>query len=342
MRKITLGIIGAGRIGKLHVENLKGLPQVKIKSISDILADSIRDWAADNGIQNVTNNYKDIVNDPEIDAIFICSPTDTHIEIIEEAVKAGKHIFCEKPISFNLGGTIQVLEWVRSSGVKFQTGFNRRFDHNMSRVKELIREGKAGEPHMLKVTSRDPAPPHKEYIKNSGGLFVDMAIHDFDIARFLMDSDVEEVYVQGAVLVDPVFAEFQDIDTAIITLKFENGALGVIHNSRQAHYYDQRVEFFGSAGSITIQNDNPNTAEVYTQNGAYRDNPLHFFLERYKEAYVKEVLSFIDAVVNDTPVPVDANDGYQAELIASAAAISLRERRPVRIEEVVSGLRQKV
>ncbi|WP_127490294.1 inositol 2-dehydrogenase [Paenibacillus ehimensis] len=336
MERIKIGIIGAGRIGKLHAENLKRLPQVEIKTISDIFADNIRDWAAQTGIGNVTANYQDIMQDPEIAAVFICSPTDTHIAIIEEAAKAGKHIFCEKPISFALDKTVQALELVEKSGVKFQTGFNRRFDHNMSRIQELVREGKIGDTHILKITSRDPAPPHKEYIPASGGMFIDMTIHDFDIARFMVGSDVEEVFVQGAVLVDPVFAECGDIDTAIISLKFKNGALGVIDNSRQAHFYDQRVEVFGSKGCLTIQNDYPSSAELYTADGVYRDKPLYFFLERYNEAYVKEVKAFIDAIVHDTPVPVSANDGYQAELIAHAARLSLQEKRPVKVEEVLT------
>jgi myo-inositol 2-dehydrogenase/D-chiro-inositol 1-dehydrogenase len=341
MKKIKLGIIGAGRIGKLHVDNLKGLPQVEIKTISDIFADQIKEWANQRGIFNITANYKDIIDDPEIDAVFICSPTDTHISIIVAAANAGKHIFCEKPISFELDKTIQAIEVVEKSAVKFQTGFNRRFDHNMSRVQELVQEGKIGDPHILKITSRDPEPPHKEYIKNSGGLFIDMSIHDFDIARFLVGSDVEEVYVQGAVLVDPVFAEFGDIDTAIISLKFKNGALGVIDNSRKAHFYDQRVEVFGSKGCVTIQNDFPNSAELSTQDGVYKDKPMFFFLERYNEAYVQEVHAFIDAILNDTPVSVNANDGYQAELIAHAARLSLKENRPVKIDEVIAGLKQR-
>ncbi|MCY9665777.1 inositol 2-dehydrogenase [Paenibacillus alginolyticus] len=338
MDKIKLGIIGAGRIGKLHVDNLKNLKNVEIKSISDIFVDNIKEWAEQNGIQVITDNYMNIINDPEINAVFICSPTDTHVQIIKDAAKAGKHIFCEKPISFSLEQTVQLLETLRQSKVKFQTGFNRRFDHNMSRVQELVSQGKVGDPHILKITSRDPAPPHKEYIKNCGGLFIDMSIHDFDIARFVIGSEVEEVYVQGAVLVDPVFAEFNDIDTAIISLKFKNGALGVIDNSRQAHYYDQRVEVFGSKGCVTIQNDFPNSAELSTADGVQKDKPLYFFLERYNTAYINEVQAFIEAILNDTPVLVNQNDGFQAELIAHAAKLSYLEKRPVRIEEITNRL----
>lgn len=341
MQKVRLGIIGAGRIGKLHAENLKNFKDVEIRAISDIFADQVRDWAALNGIEQVTEDYRAILNDPEIDAILICSPTDTHVDIIKEAALAGKHIFCEKPISLDLSKTAQVRKWVKQAGVKFQLGFNRRFDHNMSRVHELLKAGKAGDLHILKITSRDPAAPPEAYIRSSGGLFADMAIHDFDLARFLTGSDVEEVYVQGAVRVDPIFAECGDIDTAIITLKFKNGVLGVVVNSRQAHYYDQRVEAFGSVGSIAIQNDMPNTAELYTKDGVSRETPLYFFLERYKDAYIKEMQCFIDAVLNDSQVPVDVNDGYQAELIAFAAGISLREKRPVTLAEAEARIDQE-
>ncbi|WP_027092732.1 inositol 2-dehydrogenase [Cohnella thermotolerans] len=343
MSKVRIGIVGAGRIGKLHAENLRQFKDVEIRAISDIFADQARGWAAQNGIERVTEDYRDILSDPDIDAILICSPTDTHVDIIKEAANAGKHIFCEKPISLDLSKTVQVLQWVKQAGIKFQLGFNRRFDHNMSRVNELLKAGKAGELHILKITSRDPAAPPESYIRSSGGLFADMAIHDFDLARFLTGSDVEEVYVQGAVRVDPVFAECGDIDTAVTTLKFKNGVLGVVVNSRQAHYYDQRVEAFGSAGTIAIQNDTPSTVEWFSSaGGVRRETPLYFFLERYKEAYVKEMRCFVDAVLNDEQVPVDVNDGYQAELIAFAAGISLREKRPVLLAEAEARLAQEV
>jgi myo-inositol 2-dehydrogenase/D-chiro-inositol 1-dehydrogenase len=335
MKQIKLGIIGAGRIGKLHAENLSRNPSVEIKTISDIYVDSIKDWSAGLGVQHVTDDYQDIINDPEIDAVFICSSTDTHTQFIIEAAEAGKHIFCEKPISFDIAKTKQALEAVKKAGVKLQTGFNRRFDHNFKRVHDIVHEGKIGDPHIIKVTSRDPEPPPAEYIKVSGGIFIDMAIHDFDMARYLSGSDVEEVYVQGAVLVDPVFGQYGDIDTAVITLKFKNGSIGVIDNSRKAVYgYDQRVEVFGSKGCITVKNDFPNSAELTTTEGVYLDKPKYFFLERYNESYIEETKEFIDCILNDKEIPVDGNDGLQAELIAHAAKKSLHEKRPVRIIEV--------
>jgi myo-inositol 2-dehydrogenase / D-chiro-inositol 1-dehydrogenase len=335
VEKVNIGIIGAGRIGKLHAENLVRNPLIEMKAISDIYSDQVKSWAARMGIQKVTNDYRQILNNPEIHAVFICSPTDTHVSIIMDAAKAGKHIFCEKPISFDLEETQKALEIAQDCGIKFQTGFNRRFDPNFRQIREVVAAGKIGTPQIIKITSRDPEIPPQDYIKHSGGMFIDMSIHDFDMARFLSGSDVEEVYVQGAVLVDPVFSDYEDIDTAVITLKFKNGVIGVIDNSRRAVYgYDQRAEVFGSKGCVSIKNDLPSTAEVSTIEGVVSEKPKYFFLERYQEAYIKETNEFIDSLLYDKEVPVDGNDGLQAELIAHAAKKSLREGRPVKISEM--------
>ncbi|KAA9012115.1 inositol 2-dehydrogenase [Niallia endozanthoxylica] len=336
MKKVKVGIIGAGRIGKLHAENLVRIPQVEIKAISDIFTDKVKPWAEGLGIPKVTRDFEEILSDPEIEAVFVCSSTNSHVPVITKAAQAGKHIFCEKPINFDLEQTQQALEAVQKYDVKLQIGFNRRFDHNFKRVREMVEENKIGDVHIIKITSRDPEAPPSDYIKVSGGIFIDMSIHDFDIARFLSGSDVEEVYVQGAVLVDPVFAEHEDIDTAIITLKFKNGAIGVIDNSRKAVYgYDQRVEVFGSKGCVTVKNDFPNTAELTTDDGVYTDKPKYFFLERYQEAYIEETKAFIESVAGDKEVPVNGNDGLQAELIAHAAKKSFDEKRPVKISEFI-------
>jgi len=333
-QKLVIGIVGAGRIGRLHAENLVRNPRVAVKTVSDLYLDAVRDWAGNYGFR-LTQDYKEILRDPEIQAVFICSSTDTHIPIITEAAQAGKHIFCEKPISFDLEKTAQTHELVRRAGVKFQVGFNRRFDFNFARVRELVEQGRIGDPHIVRITSRDPAPPSYDYVKVSGGLFMDMAIHDFDMARFLSGSEVEEVFAQGAVLVDPVIGELGDIDTAVTTLRFKNGAIGVIDNSRKAVYgYDQRVEVFGSKGGVTVQNDFPNSAEISTEDGVYRDKPKYFFLDRYREAYVKETEAFVSAVLDGRDVPVSYYDGLQAERIAHAAKRSLQEKRPVRLDEI--------
>lgn len=333
-KQLNIGVIGTGRIGRLHTENLIKHPQVKVKAIADLQIDHARAWADGLGIPMLTQDAEQIISDPGIDAVFICTSTNTHIDMIERSAKAGKHIFCEKPISFDVQGTRLALQAAADRGVKFQLGFNRRFDPNFRRVKEIVASGQIGDPHLIKITSRDPNPPSHDYIKVSGGLFMDMAIHDFDMARFLSGSEVDEVYVQGAVLVDPVIGELGDVDTAVITLKFKNGALGVIDNSRQAAYgYDQRVEVFGSLGQVNVQNDFPNSAEISTAGGVHRDNPKHFFLERYETAYRVEIESFIHAIANNEDVPVSGEDGYQAELLADAARKSWLEKRPVSLSE---------
>ena len=333
---LTVGIIGMGRIGKIHADNLLHMQKVRIKAVTDLYADeALESWAADRNIPVVTRNSADVLGDPDIQAVFICSHTDSHVPLFVAAARAGKHIFCEKPISLDADKTKEALEAVTQAGVKLQIGFNRRFDHNFSRVRELVRQGKIGDPHIVKITSRDPSPPHEDYIGKSGGIFIDMTIHDFDMARFLIGSDVVEVHARGAVLVSPVFEKYGDIDTAVVTLQFANGALGVIDNSRQAIYgYDQRVEVFGSKGSVNVQNDHPNSAEISTEEGVSRDKPLYFFLERYKEAYIEETRQFIESLLHGAAISVDGNDGLQAELIALAAKWSTRLGRSVRLDEL--------
>lgn len=339
MKTIHIGIIGAGRIGKIHADNLLRIPCAKISALSDLFAgDELRAWAASRAIPVVTNNSIEILERPDIDAVLICSSTDTHVPLIKQAAANGKHIFCEKPVSLSVDQTREALAAVKAAGVSLQIGFNRRFDHNFRRVREIVSEGRIGEPHLIKITSRDPNPPHPDYIKGSGGLFMDMAIHDFDIARYLSGSEVVEVFAQGAVLVDPAIGEQGDIDTAVTTLRFESGALGVIDNSRKAVYgYDQRVEVFGSGGSVTADNDYPSTTVVSGPEGVTRDKPLYFFLERYTEAYMNEAKQFIESLQNGTPVPVNGHDGLQAELIALAAKRSLEQGRPVKLAELTAG-----
>ncbi len=222
--------------------------------------------------------------------MFICSSTDTHAQIIEEAAEAGKQIFCEKPIALDLAKIDHALAAVERAGVKLQIGFNRRFDPNFKRVRDAVAAGEIGTPHVLRITSRDPRPPPIAYVKVSGGIFLDMTIHDFDMARYLVGSEVESVYAAGAVLVDPEIGKAGDIDTTIITLQFANGVLGAIDNSRKAVYgYDQRVEVFGSAGMVACSNDLPNSAVVSNAGGVHGALPLFFFVERYTESYIAEM-----------------------------------------------------
>lgn len=335
-KKLKVGVIGAGRIGKIHAQSITYyVPNAQVKTIADIYPDAVKEWAYSLGIKNVTGDYKEILKDPEIDAVLICSSTDTHALICIEAAKAGKHIFCEKPVDKELDKINAALDAVKQSGVKFQVGFNRRFDHNFKQVREMIKAGKIGEPHIIKITSRDPEPPPVSYVKVSGGIFLDMTIHDFDMARFLSGSEVEEVYVQGAVLVNPDIGKAGDIDTAIITLKFENGAIGVIDNSRKAAYgYDQRVEVFGSKGCIQVSNDTPSSAVLSTSEGVVGEKPKYFFLERYMDSFVQEIKEFIEAINNDTQTPVQGVDGLKPVLIAIAAKKSLETGLPVKVNQM--------
>ena len=334
--QVVVGVIGAGKIGKLHIANLKQNQNVRIKMVSDLFADQMWDWFDNSGVEQITKDYHDILNDSEIDAVFICSPTNTHVELIKEAATKGKHIFCEKPISFSDEESVEAFKIVESTGVKFQIGFNRRFDKNFSAIREGIVADKIGDIHLLKITSRDPKPPELDYIKTSGGMFYDMTIHDFDMARFIVGQEIVEVYAQGGNLIDPKIGEMGDMDTAIITLKFEDGSLGVIDNSREAVYgYDQRIEVFGNKGALTADNETPTNVKYYNESAIEQDKPLYFFLERYNDAYVNETSKFIQCILNKQDTEVVFKDGMMAQRIAQAARKSYETQQPVKVETKV-------
>lgn len=333
---LNLGVIGAGRIGRLHAINLvTRVPEVSVTGIADVALSAAQDTAKQLHIPKATADYRELLADPTVAAVVICSSTDTHAQIIIEAAQAGKHIFCEKPIDHDLKKIDAALAAVEKAGVKLQIGFNRRFDANYRRVREAVERGEIGTPHLLHIISRDPAPPPIEYVKVSGGIFLDMTIHDFDMARFLIGSEVEEVYTAAGVMVDPAIGEAGDVDTAVITLKFASGVIGTIDNSRKAVYgYDQRAEVFGSGGSASTGNVYANTAIISTGEHIRRDLPLYFFLERYNESYVEEIRAFVDAVLKDTPVPVGGLDGRIPVVMGLAARRSYLENRPVRLDEI--------
>lgn len=333
MKSLNIGVIGTGRIGKIHAANIATrVAGATVVAVTDVVPESAKALADQLGITKVYADYKALIADPEVDAVFVCSSTDTHSIISYEAVMAGKHVFCEKPIDFDLDRINKVIHAVEEKGVKFQVGFNRRFDRNFRHVRDTVQSGAIGDPHIVMVTSRDPAPPPVSYVKVSGGIFLDMMIHDFDMVRYLSGSEVTEVYANAAVLVDPAIGEAGDVDTAIVTLKFANGAIGVINNSRKAVYgYDQRVEVFGSNGCIMADNETANLTTLYTENGVVREKPLYFFLERYNDAFIAEEQSFVDAILNDTPTLVNATDGLKPILIAMAAKKSLETGMPVKL-----------
>ena len=335
--EIVLGVFGAGRIGKLHVENLqKSVDGVCVKSIVDVvLSEETKQWAQKMRIKNISTDEQIIFGDKEIDAIVICSSTNTHIDLIKRAAAAGKHIFCEKPIGSDIAQIKEALEAVKNAEVKLQIGFVRRFDHNHKAVADALRMGAVGKPEIIKITSRDPAPPPIEYVKVSGGLFFDMMIHDFDMARFLAGSEVTEVSAKGTVLVDKAIGEAGDVDTAIVTLEFANGAIGVIDNSRRAPYgYDQRTEVHGELGCIQGENDRPNTTMMSTADGVTLEKPLWFFLERYNQAFIAEMNAFAAAIKEEDEIPVTGLDGLESVRIAMAAKKSLNEKRPVQLTEI--------
>ncbi len=335
---VKVGIIGAGRIGKVHTEGIiTGVRNAKIKTIADpFMNDATAEWihSMDSSIA-VTKDYKEILADEEIDAVIICSSTDTHSSISVEAIEAGKHVFCEKPIDHDIEKIKQVMAALEKANVKYQVGFNRRFDHNFKAVRDAVAAGKIGDPHIVKITSRDPEPPSPEYVKVSGGMFLDMTIHDFDMVRYLAGCDATEVYVQSAVLVDKGIGEAGDVDTAVITMKMENGAIAVIDNSRKAVYgYDQRAEVFGSGGMVATKNDSLSTAVISNENGVTGEKPLYFFLERYMDSFREEMNQFINAIENDTDTPLGVIDGLKPVLMGLAAKKSVEQHRPVAISEI--------
>lgn len=334
--KIRVGLIGAGRIGKLHIEHLvQNIPEIELVTICSLNLPNLKSIAEQYNVPKVTTDYNTLLADPEIDAVLITASTNTHVEMSQAAAKAGKHIFCEKPIAFDLEQIDETLAIVEAAGVKFQIGFNRRFDASFKRVREAVASGEIGEPHIMRITSRDPTPPPIEYVKVSGGIFLDMTIHDFDMARYLIGDEVVEVYAAGGVRVDPKIGEAGDIDTAVITLRFQNGVIGTIDNSREAVYgYDQRVEVFGSKGMVTAANPPTDTVTFSGSEGTRAASPPYFFVERYKPAFLSELQAFFACIQEDTPPPVTGADGRAPVVMGFAALKSLRENRPVLLSEI--------
>ena len=336
MKKLKVAVAGLGRIGKIHLKNLcRNFPEVEVVAVMDVLDES-KAIADEFNVPNFVGDFDELLVVPGVDVVVICSPTDTHADYTIKAAKAGKQIFCEKPLDLSLDRVQEVLDVVNKSGVKLMLGFNRRFDPEFKKIRQLVESGAIGESQIIKITSRDPGPPPVSYINVSGGMFLDMTIHDFDMARFISGKQVKEVFAKAAVMVDPEIGKAGDVDTAVITLTFDDGSMAVIDNCRKAVYgYDQRLEVFGSKGMAQAENNFPNNHKLYTQSGVSGDLPLHFFLERYDASYVQEMKEFIDALVSNSEMPVDGNDGLLSIAIGLAAKKSLAEGRPVKIEEIL-------
>lgn len=337
-QQLGIGIIGAGRIGKVHAESIAfRIPEARILAITDVNRQAAEAVASRCRIPDIAASSDEILRNPEVQAVLICSSTDTHAPLIEQAAAAGKHIFCEKPISHSLAAIDSALAAVDKAGVKLQIGFNRRFDSNFARVRQAVVSGEIGAPRLMHIISRDPAPPPASYVRLSGGIFLDMTIHDLDMARFLIGDEVEEVYTAGAVMVDPAIGEAGDLDTALIVLRFRNGVIATIDNCRQASYgYDQRVEILGSLGKIATENRFPNQAEISTGESVRKDLPLNFFMDRYLESFAAELRAFVEAVLGDRPTPVTGIDGRIPVIMGLAARKSHDERRPVRLAEIAA------
>ncbi|ECH9260090.1 D-chiro-inositol-2-dehydrogenase IolG2 [Salmonella enterica subsp. enterica] len=334
MKKLRCGVIGLGRVGKMHVENMYLLPQLDIICAADYFIEEMSDWLYSVNITSGYKNYQELLQRDDIEAVFIFTSTDMHEEIVTAAAQAGKHIFCEKPLSMNEDeqASMAVLRKVKEKGVTLQVAFNRRFDPQFHEVFELVRSGKIGRPQMIKITSRDPDLLPHDLIKRIGGLIFDFTMHDFDMARFMMQDEVSEVYVKGNTLIDPSLKNIDDIDTLAVMLTFRNGGYALIDNSRRAVYgYDQRVEVFGSEGMAYADNVSESTVKVFNSQHCIMKNPLPDFTVRYREAYRTEILHFIDSVLHHTPVVCIGEDALLAQRIAIAAQQSLKSGLPVKI-----------
>ncbi|MBA4139689.1 MAG: inositol 2-dehydrogenase [Segetibacter sp.] len=341
MKQINIALLGMGRIGKIHFKNIEQhFSGAKITAVADpqIIDSLFKEQYPDIFF---SKDPDEVIARPDVDAVLICTPTSSHADLIEKAITNKKNIFCEKPMDLSLERTTALSELAEEAGVKLMLGFNRRFDPDFMEARKSVREGKIGDVQIVKITSRDPGLPPIEYIKNSGGLFMDMAIHDFDMARYIMGKEVIEVYAKGLVVIDKAVAEARDIDTALTTLIFEDGTYAVIDNSRKAAYgYDQRLEIFGSGGMIQVDNNLHNRNILYNESGIHSALPLDFFMDRYAKSYLKEMELFIDALVNNKEMPVGGHDGLQATMIAFAAKLSVEENRPVKLSEINVAIKQ--
>ena len=327
---IAIALLGAGRIGQIHGRNIAASPKARLAAIADPFPDGAKALSAATGAPIKTPD--EIFADKGIDAVLIGTPTDTHADFIDQAAAAGKAVFCEKPVDLSSNRIRETLKRVEKSGIPLMIGFNRRFDPNFAALQKRLADGEAGKVELVTILSRDPAPPPVSYIERSGGLYRDMMIHDFDMARFLLGEEVAEVYAIGSALVDPAIGEAGDVDTAAVLLKTKSGKICQISNSRRATYgYDQRIEVHGSKGMLSAGNMHETTVRFAGGNGIVADKVQHFFLERYAAAYRHEVEAFIDAVVGGKKLSPSGIDGLQAQILADAATESSQTGKPVKI-----------
>jgi myo-inositol 2-dehydrogenase/D-chiro-inositol 1-dehydrogenase len=331
---VRFGLLGAGRIGKVHARAITGDPKARLVAVADTMVPAAEAIASQYGCAVRSNDAIEAAQD--IDAVVICTPTNTHADLIERFARAGKAIFCEKPVDLSLARVRDCVAVVAREKGKLMVGFNRLIDPHFRAVRAAIDEGRIGKVEMVTITSRDPAPPPIAYIKVSGGIFRDMTIHDLDMARFLLGEEIETVMAAASVLVDPEIGKAGDYDSASVILTTASGRQAVINNSRRATYgYDQRIEVHGSAGMVAAENQRPVSIEVATGMGFTRP-PLHdFFMTRYTEAYAAEIAAFIAAITEGATISPDGQDGLIALALAEAAVMSVRERRAVRVADIL-------
>jgi myo-inositol 2-dehydrogenase/D-chiro-inositol 1-dehydrogenase len=338
MKQINLALLGMGRIGKIHFKNIEQhFPGVNIIAV----ADPLYDVSLEEKYKNIffSKDAREVIALPEVDAILICTPTSSHADLIEKCIQNGKHIFCEKPMDLSLERTVSLNSMAEDAGVKLMLGFNRRFDPDFLQAYKSVRSGAIGDVQIVKITSRDPGLPPIDYIKNSGGLFMDMAIHDFDMARYIMGKEVVEVFARGLNVVDKAVGEAGDIDTALTTLIFEDGTYAVIDNSRKAAYgYDQRLEIFGSKGMIQVGNNLRNQNVLFNETGIHHSLPLDFFMDRYAKSYLNEMDLFITSLLKNKEMPAGGADGLKATQIAYAAKKSMETGCLVKLSDVMDNL----
>jgi myo-inositol 2-dehydrogenase/D-chiro-inositol 1-dehydrogenase len=330
---IRFALLGAGRIGKVHAKAITSNPGARLAAVADAMPKAAEAIADQYGCE--VRTIDEILASADIDAVVICTPTDTHADLIETFAKAKKAIFCEKPIDLNVERVKACLRVVAAEKATLMVGFNRRFDPHFMAVRKAIDEGAIGEVEMVTIISRDPAPPPAEYAMRSGGIFRDMTIHDFDMARFLLGEEIETVMAQGSSLVDPAIGRAGDHDSVSVMLSTATGKHATISNSRRAAYgYDQRIEAHGSLGSVAAENQRAVSIEIATKAGYTRPPLLDFFMTRYIDAYANEIAAFIDAIGGKRAARPDGDDGLKALALADAALKSVAEGRAVKVSEI--------
>ncbi len=335
MNDVRIGVLGVGRIGRMHAELIHRQTEgARVSAVYDLATEAASAVGTELGAR-IAGSPDDLITADDVDAVAICSSTDTHIDLLIAAAEAGKPVFIEKPLSLDLATVDRGLEAVAASGIEVQVGFNRRFDASHKLVRDQVLAGAVGDVHMVRITSRDPAPPPIAYIKVSGGIFLDMTIHDFDMARYVTGSEVSEVFAVGAVRVDPDIGAAGDLDTAVIVLTHENGVIPTIATSRHAVYgSDQRVEAFGSRAMVASDNPVTTTTRLHSAEGSVASTIPYFFLDRYIPSYLAEWADFVTVVRDGVPSPVTLADGRAPLVMGLAAAMSVAEGRPVRTDEI--------